>query len=156
MVASRVVEGVRLLYCHTLTLTKKPPRMVRARRLYRRRPRRRKRSRFRRRRVRLSRMKRISSTLTPWKSTVAVPVMTQELLSHHTQANSFLGSTLTDPRTTIQLQRRLLFTLKILLLLLIKVLIFQVLPLFTDSTPSVDVLLSRSNTSLIIKMTGHL
>ena len=27
---------------------------------------------------------------------------------------------------------------------------------FTDSTPSVDVLLSRSNTSLIIKMTGHL
>ena len=25
MVASRVVEGVRLLYCHTLTLTKNPP-----------------------------------------------------------------------------------------------------------------------------------
>ena len=68
----------------------------------------------------------------------------------------FLGINFNGSRTTIQLQRRLLFTLKILLLLLIKVLIFQVLPLFTDSTPSVDVLLSRSNTSLIIKMTGHL
>ena len=51
--------------------------MVKRKRSYRRRPRRRVRRTYRRRRFRLSRRMRISSQLTPWKSTCQIPVNTQ-------------------------------------------------------------------------------